>query len=56
MDLINLFESTVENKASDLHITVGVPPMMRINGNLVTFGEQNLVPEGISDMIKQFLS
>lgn len=56
MDLIHLFEQTIENKASDLHITVGVPPMMRINGNLVNFGDQNLVPEDIMEMIKQFLS
>lgn len=56
MDLIHLFEQTIENKASDLHITVGVPPMMRINGHLVNFGEQALVPDDIMEMIRQFLN
>ncbi len=56
MDLINLFEHTIENKASDLHIVVGSPPMMRINGELQIFGEQNLVPNDVVDLIKQFLN
>lgn len=56
MDLFHLFEQTIENKASDLHITVGVPPMMRINGNLTNFGDQNLMPDDIMEMIRQFLS
>lgn len=55
MDLITLFEKTIENKASDLHITVGVPPMMRVNGSLIMFGDQVLMPNDITDMIKEFL-
>lgn len=34
MDLLQLLTRTVEMKASDLHITVAVPPVVRINGSL----------------------
>lgn len=34
MDLINLLEITVSRKASDLHICAGIPPVLRINGEL----------------------
>lgn len=40
-----LLRATVEMQASDLHLSVGVPPMMRINGMLKPFGEQKLTAE-----------
>ena len=30
--------------ASDVHITVGIPPKMRVHGNLVTIGNEKLLP------------
>ncbi len=30
-----------ELKASDIHLTVGVPPMMRINGELKKYGKND---------------
>ena len=33
-----------ELKASDIHLTVGVPPVMRINGDLKRYGKNNLAP------------
>ena len=30
--------------ASDLHITVGVPPKMRVNGQLITMNFERLLP------------
>ena len=35
MDIKELLAITKERDASDLHITVGVPPILRINGKLV---------------------
>lgn len=55
VELISLFEQTIENKASDLHITVGSLPMMRINGNLTPFGDKVLMPNDILAMIEQIL-
>jgi twitching motility protein PilT len=34
MDMIELLRGTVARNASDLHITIGRPPVMRINGDL----------------------
>lgn len=33
-DIDKLLQATIESKASDLHITVGLPPMVRIDGDL----------------------
>lgn len=35
MDITNLLQEAVDRHASDLHITVGVSPTFRVNGNLV---------------------
>lgn len=36
MDAKNLFKIATDKKASDLHLLVGQPPILRIDGNLVT--------------------
>jgi twitching motility protein PilT len=41
-ELLNLM---VEHKGSDLHIKAGVPPVIRINGQLVTAGNEPLSPD-----------
>lgn len=39
-----LLEMTLNAGASDLHLTVGVPPIMRVNGKLVSIQEKQLMP------------
>lgn len=39
-----LLKIAVQRKASDVHITVGVPPVFRINGKLVPFQSPPLLP------------
>lgn len=49
-----LLTVAAENKASDVHITVGVPPKMRVNGELIDMDYPRLLPddsEGIIDSI-----
>ncbi len=36
MNLNDLLKMTIEKKASDLHLKVGVPPIIRIDGRLIT--------------------
>jgi len=36
MDIKNLFKIAADKQASDLHLMVGQPPILRIDGNLVT--------------------
>ncbi len=39
--LKELLVNTIEMGASDLHLTVGVPPTVRKNGKLVQIGKEN---------------
>lgn len=34
MDLYLLLKESIRQNASDLHLTVGIPPMLRVNGNM----------------------
>ncbi len=63
MSLRNLLELAVKNNASDLHLTTGIPPVMRIYGKLV-FTEMNILTpndteafanEALTDKQKQLL-
>ena len=42
--LNELLQLTLDNKASDLHITVGIPPVIRVNGELNSIDEDKLLP------------
>lgn len=48
----NLLREAVTRQASDLHITVGVPPVFRINGSLVQSGYQTLTAQDTDNMLK----
>lgn len=56
MNLAELLTKTVEMKASDLHITVGFPPVMRINGELVKYNDINLTPKDNYELVRQMLN
>lgn len=43
-------------KASDLHITAGSPPVMRINGKIVRMGDKLLTSEDTAMMIQSLLT
>jgi twitching motility protein PilT len=51
----HLLSSGFEQKASDIHITVGIPPIMRINGDLKRFGTEVTVPEDTEGMAKAII-
>ncbi|WNF21889.1 type IV pilus twitching motility protein PilT [Mesobacillus jeotgali] len=51
----HLLSSGFEQKASDIHITVGIPPIMRINGDLKRFGSEVTVPEDTEGMAKAII-
>ncbi len=56
MDINELLKYTIENKASDLHITVGTPPIMRQNGELIAIGDNRLLPEDTKGIVEQLLT
>ncbi|MCC3356548.1 type IV pilus twitching motility protein PilT [Bacillus sp. REN16] len=44
--------SAHELKASDIHITAGVPPIFRINGDLKRYGKEMILPNMIDSIAK----
>lgn len=44
-DIIEVLKKAEELKASDIHITVGKPPTLRVRGELIPAGEEVLAPE-----------
>jgi twitching motility protein PilT len=52
-----LLKKTVETKASDLHLTVGAPPTLRIGGDLGPIaGEELLGPEDVEALVFELVS
>lgn len=55
-DLSDLLRYAVELGASDLHIAVGVPPALRINGSLRSIGEIALTAEDARSLVLSVLT
>lgn len=51
-----IFKLMVESKASDLHLTVGVPPKLRINGKLLSVSMPSLTMKDTRALISQTLT
>ena len=51
MDIRELLASAVERGASDLHLSAGLPPMVRIDGDVVPFGHDSLSSDRIRGWI-----
>ena len=45
--LNDLLNETIEKGASDLHLTVGLPPTIRVNGSLIKLGTEKLMPSAL---------
>ncbi|SHE51107.1 twitching motility protein PilT [Caldanaerobius fijiensis DSM 17918] len=56
VDIIELLTEAVSRKASDLHITIGIPPVLRINGHLVRTDYQPLRAEDTEAFVQQLMS
>ena len=55
MDLIELLSIGADRNASDLHLTVGIPPTYRIDGALVSLVEKKLTSEDTLYLVRQAL-
>lgn len=56
MDLNSLLSLAVSQRASDLHLTVNTPPVLRIDGKLILTDHPPLAPEVLKKMIYSSLS
>lgn len=57
MDLKQFLQYTIDSKASDLHLISGVPPTLRIEGELMPIANLGIsTPDSISELLKQVLT
>lgn len=57
MDIKKILEMCVQYRASDIHIMVGSPPILRLNGKLVTVPDsQVLIPSQTEELIMALLT
>lgn len=55
MNMAELLHLTIDKHASDLHLAVGRPPMLRIDGKMTPTGFENLSPEESKRLIYSVL-
>lgn len=56
MDIHDLFDLVAKEKASDLLISAGAPPILRINGQLYRSKTDPLTPEKTQELVYSFLN
>lgn len=52
----SILKHAYQKHASDIHLSVGVPPVMRVNGDLLKIGEEILLPADTEEMAKAVIS
>lgn len=56
MEILELLRIATEAGASDVHITVASPPIMRVNGKLIRMNDAKLMPEDTHRIIREMLT
>ena len=52
MTMADLLQATVDEGSSDLHIRVGVPPMLRVHGSLTPLDTASLTQQDTFELVK----
>jgi twitching motility protein PilT len=55
MILNELLRATIQAEASDLHLTVGIPPAIRVSGGLIHLVEEKLNPADTEQFVRDIL-
>ena len=56
MDILQFLKQAIELRASDLHITAMLPPIVRVDGRLEKLTDVALAPEDTAMLVKQVLT
>ena len=56
MDITSLLQMTIDEGASDLHLSAGAPAMLRVHGHLKHVTDNPLTPEEIHTMLFDILT
>lgn len=52
MNIDDLLRAAVERQASDLHLKIGSPPVLRIHGALTPYGDGRLTPAEMQEVLE----
>jgi len=56
MDITQLLAFSVKNKASDLHLSAGLPPMIRVHGDVRRINVEALEHKDVHDMVYDIMN
>ncbi|MHB0975697.1 MAG: type IV pilus twitching motility protein PilT [Candidatus Aquicultorales bacterium] len=56
LDINEILMEVIEREASDLHLSVGIPPVVRVHGQLVGLDYPKLTPNDTKDLVYSILS
>jgi Tfp pilus assembly pilus retraction ATPase PilT len=56
MDITQLLAFSVKNKASDLHLSAGLPPMIRVHGDVRRINVDALEHKQVHDMVYDIMN
>ncbi|KKR32100.1 MAG: Twitching motility family protein [Candidatus Falkowbacteria bacterium GW2011_GWF2_39_8] len=56
MNIKDIFSKAIEQKASDIHLVVGMVPMLRVDGELIEAGEKIISKKEMEQMIYSILT
>ncbi|MCB1941090.1 MAG: twitching motility protein PilT, partial [Candidatus Accumulibacter sp.] len=56
MDITELLAFSVKNKASDLHLSSGLPPMIRVNGDVRRINLPAMEHKDVHSMVYDIMS
>ena len=56
IDLGTLIHDALERNASDIHLTVGEPPVFRLDGELTNFGEVPLTEADTTAYVQELIT
>jgi len=56
MNIFKLLEIVIQRNATDLHLTSGSPPMIRVYGDLIPLTDKKLNPEEIEEAVMRILT
>ena len=56
MEIADLLAFSVKNKASDLHLSAGLPPLIRVNGDIRRINVEPLEHKGVHGMVYDIMN
>ena len=56
MEIADLLAFSVKNKASDLHLSAGLPPLIRVNGDIRRINVEPLEHKGVHSMVYDIMN